>query len=281
MEEKEKKDDTPEKKKEPQESLHDKLERKRQARWRLSALLATLLMCSVLMLHLVVDKPSQAELDIYAYARENGISALQYPENLVALLERNPETEEFVLNYPFREEEPEIDLSTYDLKAGVPLFMQWDKRWGYLTCGDDMAAINGSGPMCLAMAGYYVTGDATFYPDRIVKFAERSGFCVEASGSKWTLISVGGPALGLQVKTLARERDKVTAYLQGGNPIIAVVGPGDFTDSEHFIVLTGYQNGMLTLNDPNSYVNSGKLWDFNDIKGQIRALWVIQAAAGE
>lgn len=258
----------------------EKLERKkmkRKAQWKLSAVLVTLLMCSILMLYLVVDEPTQAELTVIAHAREQGISSQQYPDDLIELLEENAETEQFVLNYPFREEDPEIDLSAVDLNKGVPLFMQWDERWGYMEYGDGMVARNGCGPMCLAMAGYYVTGNASFYPDRIVEFAQKNGFYSPGNGSKWTLISVGGPALGLNVTELPLVENKIAAYLQGGYPVIAVMGPGDFTSTGHFIVLTGYQNGMVTVNDPNSYVNSGKAWNFADIQDQIKNLWVIQA----
>lgn len=246
------------------------------ARKRLTAVILAMVFSGILLLYLVANKPSDAELRIHAHAREQGISALQYPDELVELLDENAEAEEFVLNYPFREEDPEIDLSNYDLNNGVPLFMQWDERWGYMEYGDGMVAVNGCGPMCLSMAGYYVTGSARFYPDRIVDFAAKNDFYSDGNGSKWTLISVGGPALGLQVKELALVEGKIADYLQGGSPIIAVMGPGDFTASGHFIVLTGYDNGMLTVNDPNSYVNSGKQWDFDDIKGQIKNLWVIQ-----
>ena len=249
--------------------------RRDRARWKLGAVLATALMCVILMLYLVVDEPTEAELTVIAHARENGISALQYPDEVIELLEENAETKDFVLNYPFREEDPEIDLSTYDRSQGVPLFMQWDERWGYMEYGDGMVASNGCGPMCLAMAGYYVTGNALFHPDRVVEFARTNEFDAEGNGSKWTLISVGGPALGLQVTELALVESKIAAYLQDGNPIIAVMGPGDFTSSGHFIVLTGYRDGRLTVNDPNSYVNSGKEWAFDEIQDQIRNLWVI------
>jgi hypothetical protein len=61
-------------------------------------------------------------------------------------------------------------------------------------------------------------------------------------------------------------------------PVIIVVGPGDFTTSGHFLVVTGYENGKFRLNDPNSRANSQKLWAYDDIKDQIRNLWSIQNA---
>ena len=45
---------------------------------------------------------TETELKVKAYAEEKGIFYSEYPQSLIELLERNPETEEFVLNYPFR-----------------------------------------------------------------------------------------------------------------------------------------------------------------------------------
>ena len=118
---------------------------------------------------------TETELKVKAYAEEQGIFYARYPQSLIDLLERNPETEDFVLNYPFRQE-LEIDLSEYDLTEGVPLMMQWDARWGYLTYGSDVVGITGCGPLCLAMAGYYVTGNEAFSPDKMVKFATDNGY---------------------------------------------------------------------------------------------------------
>lgn len=248
---------------------------KKQAISKLTAVCVIVLMCSILMLYLIVDKPTQAELKVLEYARENGISALQYPEELIALLEENPETEQFVLNYPFREEDPEIHFSAMDLVDGIPPFMQWDERWGYMEYGDSMVGINGCGPMCLAMVGYYLTGDATFHPDRIVKFADENGFYIHGSGTKRTLISVGGRALGLDVKELAVVESKIADYLQSDTPLIAVVSSGAFGDGDHFIVLKEYRDGKLKIIDPSSYANS-KEWDFEEIAEWMEEVWIIQ-----
>lgn len=237
-------------------------------------LLTALVMSALLMLSLAASVPTDAEMIIMAHAKEQGVTLQAYPQSLIALLERNPETEEFVLNYPFRQE-LETDLSSYDLSLGVPLLMQWDPRWGYMEYGSDMVAVTGSGPLCLAMAGYYVTRDAGFYPDAVVEFALAHDYASPGSGSRWSLISQGGRELGLEIRELAPEEKKIAAYLNAGSPIIAVMGPGDFTATSHFVVLTGYADGKLSVNDPNSYVNSGKLWDYDAVRDQFRNLWVI------
>ena len=55
------------------------------------------------------------------------------------------------------------------------------------------------------------------------------------------------------------------------------MGPGAFTTTGHFIVLTGCEDGMIRVNDPNSRKNSEKLWTYEEIAGSIRNLWTIEA----
>jgi len=218
---------------------------------------------------------TETELKVKAFAEEQGIFYSEYPKSLIELLERNPETEAFVLNYPFRDS-AELGTFEYDLTEGVPLLMQWDTRWGYLKYGSDVVGITGCGPVCLAMAGYYVTGDDAFSPDKMVKFAAENGYYSPGNGSSWTLISEGGVKLGLDVTEIPLVKKRITDNLEAGNPIICAMGKGDFTTSGHYIVLVGLEDGKIRVNDPNSYANSEKLWSYEEIEGQIRNLWVIR-----
>lgn len=221
---------------------------------------------------------TEAELTVKAYAEEKGIPYSAYPQSLIDLLERNPETEAFVLNYPFREEQT-IDLSEYDRSQGVPLLMQWDTRWGYMEYGSDVVGLTGCGPVCLAMAGYYVTGDEKFSPDKMVEFSLDEGYCSWGNGTSWTLISEGGVKLGLDVTEIPLVKQRIMDNLEAGNPIICAMGPGDFTTSGHYIVLVGTEDGMIRVNDPNSFENSGKLWTYEQMESQFRNLWVIRDGA--
>ena len=218
---------------------------------------------------------TEAEQKVKAYAEQMGISYGEYPESLIELLERNPETEEFVLNYPFREEAA-LEAFSYDLDEGVPLMMQWDTRWGYIEYGSDVAGLTGCGPTCLAMAGYYVTGDEQFHPANMLEFAAENGYYSPGNGSSWTLISEGGVKLGLDVTEIPLVKQRIMDNLEVGNPIICAMGPGDFTSSGHYIVMVGCEDGKIRVNDPNSYANSEKLWTYEEIEGQIRNLWVIR-----
>lgn len=213
------------------------------------------------------------ELEVKAYADEHGVSYADYPKSLIALLERNPETKDFVLDYPFRET-LETNMADFP-RDTVPLMLQWDKRWGYQKYGSDMIAITGCGPTCLAMAGYYLTGDEAMNPGAVAAFAQKNGYYAPGYGSSWTLISEGGPKLGLTVTELPLVKKKITNSLEAGNPVILALGPGDFTSSGHYIVLSGVENGAFRVCDPNSTANSQRLWTYEELEGQIKNIWSI------
>ena len=217
---------------------------------------------------------TETEWKVKAFAEENGLFFAQYPKSLIDLLERNPETEEFVLQYPLRTES-QPDLSGFDRKTGVPLFLQWDPQWGYEKYGSDYLAITGCGPTCLAMAGYYLTGSKNMNPAEIANFAEENGYYASGYGSSWTLISEGSGRLGLKAVELPLAKKKMTDALEAGHPVILAMGAGDFTTTGHYIVLTGVENGFFRVNDPNSRINSEKLWSYEQMEGQIRNIWEI------
>lgn len=215
-----------------------------------------------------------AQQRVKSYADEMNISYWDYPESLIQLLERNPETEEFVLRYPFRDEAaPAQPLP--EPGGEVPLFLQWDARWGYSRYGSDFLAVTGCGPTCLAMVGYYLTGDTAFTPDQVAAFSLSRGYYTPGSGSEWTLISRGGVELGLEVTEIPLVEKRITQPLSAGNPIICAMGPGDFTATGHYIVLVGLEDGLIRVNDPNSRIRSQTLWSYEQLHDQIRNLWVI------
>ena len=221
-----------------------------------------------------VDERTWAQRTVQAYAELSGISYDAYPENMLILLEKNPEAIGFVLRYPEDHGKTyEIDMSEYAHSEDVPLFIQWDQRWGYIPYGNDVAAVTACGPVWLSMVAYHLTGDENMSPDKMIQFAIDEGYCVPGNGSAWTLISRGAKKLGLNVKELPLSEGRIPQELQAGNPVICAMGPGDFTTSGHFIVIVNSQDGKLRIHDPNSIARSRQLWDYDQISGQIRNLW--------
>lgn len=217
--------------------------------------------------------PTASEKLVYAYAETKNIPYGMYPKDLIALLDTSPEARCFVLDYPVREETT-VDLSDYSRET-VPLFLQWDPMWGYERYGSDFLAITGCGPTCLAMAGYYLTGDTNMTPGQLAAFSEKNGYYASGYGSSWSLISQGAQQLGLYAQELPLVKKKMVTALEEGKPIILAMGEGDFTTSGHYIVLTGWSGDAFRVNDPNSLENSQKLWTYEELEHQIRNIWAI------
>ena len=259
------------------------LKRRRRTRRRMRRLLLPLLLILLAILGLCqllrnrdggeTRQPETRELS--TQEREN-LSEL--PERLQDLYNSNPDARRFVLEYTEKKDaDPVIDLSEYENCTQVPLLMQWDERWGYKPYAGYLFGLTGCGPTCLSMCAIYLTGNPDYSPEYVRTFAIENGYYVENNGSTWTLISEGGPMLGLDVTEIPLDEQRLLENLWVGNPVICIMGPGDFTDGGHFIVLTGADGeGNLTVNDPNSYRNSERTWTFDEIRDQIDNLWVLQ-----
>ena len=208
------------------------------------------------------------------FLEEQQLLSSDYPDELLALLQRNPETEDFVLNYPLlKDAKTEIDISDCKDSATVPYFKQWDKRWGYKMYSSNVMGLTGCGPTCLSMVAVYLLNDTSLSPAYIADFSQKNGFCVEGSGSSWQLMSVGAKRLGLKSEELPLHEGTVKKRLEKGQPIICAMGQGDFTSTGHFIVLTAYSDGKLKVLDPNSQAKTDRLWDYKAVEPQIRNLW--------
>lgn len=199
----------------------------------------------------------------------------EYPAELTDMLKNNPETAQFILDYGTEAgKDHDTDISG-ELKTGqIPLFIQWDERWGYETYGNKRLAADGCGPTSLSMVLAGLTQDAKWTPLKVAQFAENNGYYVDGSGSSWDLMKSGAEQLGLHSRELSKDASVISKELQEGHPVICIMGPGDFTTGGHFIVLTAINgNGTVIVNDSNSVINSNKEWDLDDIIPQMKNLW--------
>lgn len=202
------------------------------------------------------------------------MNSTQYPKQLQELALKNEEALEFVYDYPTEHvKEHTIDLTEEASMDSVPLFVQWDKRWGYEKYSGNFFAASGCGPTTLSMVVVYLTHNREASPIAVAKYSKEAGYSVDGSGSSWTLISEGCRHYGVKAKAVALDESRMKAELDEGHPIVVNVGPGDFTDTGHFMVITGYDDEGFSINDPNSIEKSGKRWLFKNISSQIRAVW--------
>lgn len=204
----------------------------------------------------------------------------QYSETLLAAYLNNPEMEAFIDGYL------DADLPQYsaqegftrkELRQDFPLFLQWDRRWGYVSYGGSIIGLSGCGPTCLSMVLVSLTGNADMTPAKIARFSEEHGYYVEGSGTSWSLMTEGASALGLSARELSLDESVMKSSLDNGHPIICSMGPGDFTTQGHFILIYGYDTDGFFINDPNCISRSGQRWDFETLRGQIKNLWTYSA----
>ena len=199
-----------------------------------------------------------------------------YPEKLKEMAQKNSETIDFVYNYPqLKDEVWNIDLTEESQSDQVPLLMQWDERWGYITYNGGMMGYGGCGPTTLSMVVLYLSRDASATPAAVAAYAESAGYCVPGSGSTWSLIKEGCEHYGLHASEVAMVENRIRDKLDEGCPVVVNVGPGDFTDSGHYMVIVGYDDQGFIINDPNSRTNSEKRWTFDQLNGQVRNLWAM------
>ena len=195
---------------------------------------------------------------------------------LAKLAENNAEAADFIADYPNRQKYlgQSIDLTTDVLIGQVPLFLQWDKRWGYESYGNSNIGLAGCGPTCLSMAYVYFTHDLNGNPREIASYCEKNGYYTD-SGTSWSLWTEGLQALGLSGKELPLSENNMKKALDQGNLIICSMRPGDFTTSGHYILIYDYDDTGFCIKDPNRVSNTSRTWDYDTLSSQIKNLWAL------
>jgi len=209
----------------------------------------------------------------------------EYPPRLLKLVTTYNETIQFVVDYP---EKKNVQVENIDLskeceeceEGKVPLFIQWDERWGYEKYAGGLVGYTACGPTCVSMLETYFKGKCEHNPKEMVEYAVENGYEEKDLGTRWTLMTQGVRNLNLTseevfVKDASIREEKLKEAIESGKKVICSMGPGYFTESGHFLIIADYDNGKVSINDPNSMKNSQTLWDFKDISSQIKMMWII------
>ena len=212
---------------------------------------------------------------LQTFMANNNLTEYDYPVWFEEVYAIAGENRDFLLNYPLKYgQKQEIDISDVD-RTTVPLFIQWDDRWGYLDYNGNICGVSGCGPTSLAMVAYYLTGNPEYTPAYMLSFATRNGYAVPGSGTSWDLFNKGAKELGFEVKTINMVKKHVVDKLKAGIPVVVSVKPGTFTTTGHFMVLVGYEDGKFRINDCNSPQRSAQLWDWEVLEAEVNQFWAI------
>ncbi len=199
----------------------------------------------------------------------------EIPENVIEFGEKYPEAKEYVQNFTkYADKDLDMDVTAEMSASEIPLFIQWDKRWGYRNYGANYVGVAGCGPTCLAMVACGLKNDPELNPFVVATYASNEGFYTYGEGTSWSIMTEGARYYGLNVVSGNVSSDYIMANLSGQTPMICSMAPGDFTKTGHFIVLTGIDaNGKIVVNDPNSPKNSCKHWDVDSLVSQMKSIW--------
>ncbi|MCI6755462.1 MAG: C39 family peptidase [Lachnospiraceae bacterium] len=187
----------------------------------------------------------------------------------------NPDLIHFMFTYAKGEYEIPADqkFTEEETAEAVPALYQWDGRWGYDPYGDSVIGLSGCGPTALSMVAAGLTGNASYTPAYVADYAQQNGWYVNGTGTSWALITRGAGDFGLSVREVGKDERAVLRELDEGHPVILSLGPGMFTNTGHYLVLTEETDGLIRIHDPNSRQFTGGLWKFDTLSPMIRNIW--------
>lgn len=201
----------------------------------------------------------------------------QYPEALLNNLCCNPNMLDFALGYQENYDTTSGTLEASELD-GIPLFIQWDNRWGYDAYGNDVIGLSGCGPTCLSMIVIGLTKNQEATPDKLADYATEHGYYEQNSGTKWSFMDEVAAVYGVQGYYIYLSKDNMQEELSQGHPLVCAMRSGDFTSQGHFIVIAGMEGDKFLVHDPNSIERSQQLWDYDTLQYQISAIWAFKVA---
>lgn len=165
-------------------------------------------------------------------------------------------------------------------------YNQTSPAWAALPYGTDDIGRYGCGPTAMAMVVSSMT-ERIIEPPEMASWAAQTHHWAKESGSYLSIVNDAAQAHGLTAYSIVDHTpDAIFSVLSGGNLVVALMGPGHFTRSGHFIVIHGLTlTGNLLVADPNSTERSLMEWDPQLILDELSKsrhngapLWGISAA---
>lgn len=144
----------------------------------------------------------------------------------------------------------------------ITYFCQADEAWAMQPYGSDSIGGYGCGPTVMAMVVASMTEVETD-PVAMSAWAVSHGYWARRSGSAHSIVPGTAQSFGLQVESFApRTPEELKTALTSGKLMVALMGPGHFTQRGHFILLRGVTlSGDILVADPNSPQRSLTVWD--------------------
>ena len=155
----------------------------------------------------------------------------------------------------------------------MPYLYQIDPIWANIEYAGGTIAQNGSGPTSLAMVYIYLTGNTDMTVVDFCDLSTNNGYASDG-GTSQTYMTYAAGSLGLYAEELELNYSSISAALEAGEPVIMVVGQGDFTTSNEYIVLCSIDDdNMVEVRDPSSALNTSVRWNLGTLLSQAEVAW--------
>lgn len=167
-------------------------------------------------------------------------------------------------------------------------YNQTDEAWAEKKYGSDRLGGYGCGPTAMAMVVSSLT-EADMNPELMAQHCVDHGYWARKRGSYLSLVPGAAEDFGLTCTPLVPEETDaglISQHLFSGSLIVALMGPGHFTNGGHFIVLHGATlDGSVLVADPANRDRTLTTWDPQLILDELSAsrsnggpLWAISAS---
>ncbi len=116
---------------------------------------------------------------------------------------------------------------------------------------DKSVSTSGCGAVCVSMALSLLLPEAEQTPETLLLWAYEEGL-YKGNGLSHKTMGLMLEAHGLEGKWLGKKTKTLRVALKAGKPIIAYMGPGTFTNSGHYILISGIdRKDRCWVIDPN------------------------------
>lgn len=205
-----------------------------------------------------------------------------YPSQILDIFYKNGEEYlQFVYDYPqhcgdyasmtFTEQELNCDE--------VPALYMEDTRWAYED--DCRVRFNGCAAVSLTMANLWLKHDSLVDPVMIMRYADQMGYIGTWGGIKDINTADVCEEIGLKVsvmnfsenmqKVSHADLETIKSILDKGHVIMA--GMSGETFGVHAIIIRGYEDEKLLINDPASRKHTETPWDFDRFESEMVYLY--------
>ena len=187
------------------------------------------------------------------------------PDILKSLQSHHLATDEMAYLFLDKHPSKHVDSSA---QLDVPLKLQTDPHWRHLEYGSDSSRQlweNGCAIVTLSMVKEYLD-QKEVTPANILNWSQQS-FYRHNEGTSWQIFPAFANEFNYHYTDLGNDFYGAMEEIQQGNIVIVSVKPGYFTEIGHILVIRGYENGQVFVNDPNDSVD--KLHSYQGVPEEI------------